>query len=155
MQGEVRFPNYALRELFLCRGVIKSAGDYVKLLEKFMQTVDFPPYPPAVEVLPLIAQRAKLLVLAHPQRLFMDIGEKEFLRFIRKYELDGVEAGHPGNGRDGAVLYARFCENHGLTPTAGTDCHFPHEYAVKLGEHYGKPEWIDAVMARLADAGTP
>jgi predicted metal-dependent phosphoesterase TrpH len=149
MQGKVRMSNTALRNELLHRGVIAAPGDYPELLRRIGEEAFFPPYPPADDILPEIAQRASVLSLAHPQGRLNEMGNDEFMHLVRRLQLSAVEAGHLSHTVEQRDAYEALCAGTGIIPTAGTDAHHPHEYTSLLGAHRGKPEWREAVIHRL------
>jgi len=149
IQGVVRMSNTALRDELLRRGVIAAPENYPELLRTIGEAVSLPPYPPAGEVLPKIAERAALMSLAHPQKRLSEIGKDEFVRLMKDLHLGAIEAGHLSHTVEQRDAYEALCSETGLIPTAGSDAHHPRDYASLLGAHQGKAEWRKAVLDRL------
>jgi len=111
--------------------------------------VPVPEAPVASEIIPQLKKTDLVLVLAHPYYCFdgKDISKLDLLR--EEFQFDGVECAHPHVEPDQTETLARYCRNHGLLLTAGTDNHGEENIAATLGVHHGSETWLDPFLERV------
>jgi len=146
LQGEVRIANESLRSLLISKKIISTNNEYPSLVQKLMETVSFPQYPSASDILPILAGRAAVLSIAHPGRMILRMGQESFGRFVKDLGLNAIEAGHSTHSLELKEAYVSLCKKLQMIPTAGTDSHNPDDYKSNLGQHKGDDNWDKAVL---------
>jgi len=157
VQGYTHVKNGILRAYFRQRGFVGDDEECADLLRRARQAVPFPPYPAVDFVVPAVKQAGGLITIAHPFRYFDGSDADLMDRLRRDCRLDGIEC---ANGAkvppDHTRLYRRYCQQHGLFSTAGSDCHGDEEmgerfafHSEDLAPHRGDDGWLDEFLARL------
>lgn len=154
-QGLTRVRESVQRNYFIRKGYISGAEEYAGILKK----AGMPPYPPAEEVLPAVKNAGCLVVLAHPSPYFNkdDVRRMDILR--EECMLDGLECAHRKVPPELTAFYRKYCLEHGLLSTGGSDCHYAEEVLSEPGEwgytgkakfacHVGEDEWLDEFLER-------
>ena len=127
---------------------IDAAPEEMKgLLAEMWEPV--PEAPLASEIIPQLNKSDLVLVLAHPYYCFDgdDIRKLDLLR--EEFQFDGVECAHHRIEMDRTEILERYCQDHGLLSTAGTDNHGEENIATTLGVHVGSDAWLDPFMERV------
>lgn len=155
-QGPTRVMGSVERNHFLEKGYISGAPEeYARILSK----AGLPPYPPAEEVVPAIKNAGCLVVIAHPPPYFNedDIGRMDILR--EECMLDGIECAHRKIVPELTRFYRKYCLEHGLVSTGGSDSHHMADIVSTSSEwgytperrfacHIGEDEWLDEFLER-------
>ncbi|MBN1808257.1 MAG: PHP domain-containing protein [Planctomycetes bacterium] len=146
IQGEVRVANSVLRDEFVRKGVLASPEDYGELMRRICEAAKSPPYPPAGEIMPFLAERAAVVSIAHPMGRLEHMGAEEFAGLVEEVCANGVEAGHARHSREQRDAYAGFCMERRLVATGGSDSHSKEEYSLGIGRHMGGDSWGKEVL---------
>ena len=151
VQGSVVMKKY-----FLDAGCVSKAEEYPKWISKLHEHAEFPKYPEAAKVLPVIKRAGGLVAIAHPTRYFNknDLQRMDALR--EELDLDGIECAHDDIPEELTPFYRKYCVKYGLFSTAGSDSHADpannpckiatrHEFA----RHRGDNDWLYEIFERL------
>jgi len=150
VQGVTHVNNAVQRAFFLERGFIETAEDYGSLTKQVARTSGLPRYPAVADVVPLVKELGVLVSIAHPRGYFLEADRTRMDALREECLLDGIECARPDLPGELRNAYRRYCVEHGMLSTAGSDCHFPEEIGSNLGNHGGPDEWWDEVATRLA-----
>lgn len=121
----------------------------------FLANKKIPPYPTAETVLPAVKRSGALVFIAHPTGYFKrdDVRRMDALRELLGF--DGIECSHDSVPPELTPFYRRYCLEHNLLSTAGTDCHSVAESRYRfgavheLGRHIGEDRWRDEILERV------
>jgi len=108
-----------------------------------------PPCPDVQEVMPVLKRHGIVVVLAHPTGALAH-GFRYWLDQSRaEVGYDGIECAHPLMAPEQTERFARYCEEHHLVPTAGSDSRERTDLYLKFGRHLGEPHWAQLLLDRL------
>lgn len=151
--GSTRIRNETLRNYFVSRGFIAGKDEYAPLIGRIGQQGFLPPYPPAREVVPVVHATGALVSIAHPFGDFQGDNRQRMDALREECQLDGIECAHTSTPPEMTPIYRRYCLEHGLFSTAGSDCHTDDDADRMLGKHGGAEVWLDELLERLARPG--
>jgi hypothetical protein len=145
------------KQYFLEHGFADDSAGYAALLRQAAAEFPVPPYPDADEVLPVMRSAGALVVVAHPSLVFRADPLRQLDELREAVGFDGVECAHDSISPDETVLYRRYCREHGLVSTGGSDSHAdPGNNPFGIGAHHdvarhcGEDVWLDELEERLA-----
>lgn len=148
--GPTRIRNEVLRNHFLQRGFIAASDRYVPLIGQIEQMGFLPAYPAVCEVVPVVHAAGALVAIAHPSGYFQRDNRERMDALREECRLDGIECAHPSTPPELVPVYRRYCLEHGLLSTAGSDCHTDADADTMLGMHGGHEAWLDELLERLS-----
>lgn len=150
VQGTTHVRNQVQRSYFLQRGFIHVPEEYVPLIGRVRREHGLPPYPPVEEVVPVVHAAGAIVSIAHPTEDFGGADRKRMDTLRVECQLDGIECAHTAVPPDLTPVYRRYCLEHNLLSTAGSDCHTREDIDQTLGRHGGPEAWLDELLERLA-----
>lgn len=103
----------------LCTGVY----DYFNRIFTAEHTLAFPTFASVSEVVDAIHGAGGVAVCAHAASGFHTKDVRRNLELLKEENLDGFECYHSGHDEVGTNLLLRYCQEHDLLITAGSDCH--------------------------------
>lgn len=113
-------------QYLLAKGVTASLPEGMSLYGRYGCGYDTYPFPPVGEVIGAVHAAGGRAVLAHPCNWFDAERPQELLSHLdalRRMGLDGIECHYPANSPEMTALCRRYCRDHGLLITAGSDDH--------------------------------
>lgn len=127
-----------------------------RAFHEFLMGKAFTPYPAAETVLPAVKRSGALVFIAHPAGYFNidDVRRMDALRELLGF--DGIECAHDSVPPELTPFYRRYCVEHKLLSTAGTDSHSvaesPYRFGAghEFGRHIGEDRWRDEILERVA-----
>ncbi|MGE4563312.1 MAG: PHP domain-containing protein [Victivallaceae bacterium] len=137
-------------------GWLGAPEDGSALTAAMKDLVEFPRYPAAAGVLPVLKKFGALIFVAHPIYYFgyNRIDRIDALR--EELGFDGIECAHPRTPPGLGEVYEQYCRRHGLLASAGSDCHsfggespLPGAEKDLFGRHGGKAAWLEAIIGQL------
>lgn len=115
-----------------------------------------PRYPLAERVIPVVKKHGGLVIIAHPHNYFLRDDRRRMDQLREELQLDGIECAHTHVPQELTPIYRKYCLEHRLLSSAGSDCHSdpPHYHLgvsadARFGIHSGKPEWLAEIEERL------
>ena len=87
------------------------------------------------------------MILAHPVGYFLTNDRKRMDYLRELFSLDGIECAHESIPRELVDLYRKYCEEHKLLSSGGSDLHTPEED--KFAVHLGADAWLDEILERV------
>lgn len=113
-------------QYLLAKGVTATLAEGMPLYARYGCDYGQYPFPPIEAVMEAIHRAGGKAVLAHPCNWF-DAGNPEgltaHLDALRGMGMDGIECHYPANSPEMTALCRRYCQEHGLLITAGSDDH--------------------------------
>ena len=152
LQGNTHVKNQILQSYFVKRGFIASANEYTDLLNRAREKVPFPPYPNVEDVIPVVKRVGARVAIAHPFGYFNGHDIPRMDTLVEECRLDGIECAHKGVPPDYMLRYRKYCVQHGLFSTGGSDCHSDEDIQSIFARHGGPNEWLDELLDRLDNA---
>lgn len=129
------------------KGLVKDLKDFFKKISPMNEEMIFPSPKKVIEV---IHDSGGYAFLAHPASYFSgDLLERNFLKEWLNFGIDGIEVYSPYlKELKDADHYIRFCNNHNLMISSGSDCHgdFIEERKVGKPEIYLSDIKIDKLL---------
>ena len=131
-------------------------GEEAAFWRKITAEAEFPLYPPAEEVLPVVRRCGGLVFIAHPLHYFLRDDRRRMDRLREELGFDGIECAHTMIPPELTECYSAYARRHGLLRSAGSDCHSsPEHYRLNAGlechfaRHCGAAAWLDEIEERL------
>lgn len=97
--------------------------DYFNRIFTAEHALTFPTFAGVGEVIAAIHGAGGVAICAHAASGFHTKDVRRNLQLLRDEELDGFECYHSGHDETGTNLLLRYCREHRLMITAGSDCH--------------------------------
>lgn len=154
--GITHVPRHIQRVYFEKWHFSQGQKEFDELLKKAAPHALWPPCPQASEVLPVIKSHGGIIFLAHPVVYAGDnIYKLDQLR--EELAFDGLECAHTLIPHTLTGRYRKYCLEHGLLSSAGSDTHCSkdHNYAVNVNSpgvfahHSGKIQWLKEIKERV------
>ncbi|MFZ7134620.1 MAG: PHP domain-containing protein [Eubacteriales bacterium] len=92
--------------------------------------------PEVIEFIKIANESGGVAVLAHPgySQLEVDFKNTEFIDFLVKNGLSGVEVFYTTHTYEETKRYKAYCDDHGLITTCGSDFHGKYKRHISLGQ---------------------
>lgn len=97
--------------------------DYFNRIFTAEHALKFPVFASVSEVVDAIHGAGGVAICAHAASGFHTKDVRRNLQLLRDEKLDGFECYHSGHDETGTQLLLRYCQEHNLLITAGSDCH--------------------------------
>lgn len=151
-QGVTHVNNTVQTAYWKKRGMIAEGED---LYEKLKMS-EFPKYPAASEVLPVIRKHGGVIFIAHPLYYFKRDDVKTMDALREELGFDGIECAHTMIPPELTSVYRKYCLEHKLLSSGGSDCHSdpPHYHfnistECEFRRHCGESAWLDEILERV------
>lgn len=132
LSHDPRQGGWKLLQYLRLKGVTKSLDEALPYYFQYGVTYESAGFRPAEEVVRAIHAANGCAILAHPGVTFKDEA-LEALEHARLIGVDGAECHYPRHSKRLTWLLTEACDRHGLSVTAGSDCHGGYERA-RIGE---------------------
>ena len=158
LQGITHVRNEIQIDYLIKKGVISSPQQWADLFwnEKSKYRQMLPEVPSADKVSDIVHQAGGVMLIAHPTGYFRncDLSRMELLREFSNF--DGIECAHPSTPPQNGIFWRKYCIQHHLLSSGGTDIHSDPEREYlhlsdnrSFAEHLGRDEWLDELCERV------
>ena len=137
VQGATHVKGGIIKAYCVKRGFIEKEEDYEDLLRRAREHVHFPPYPAVQDVVAVVTEASGRIAIAHPYRYFNGADRARMDMLREECSLSGIECAHPSVPADHTPVYRKYCEEHNLFSTGGSDCHTNGDAQTLFGRHGG------------------
>lgn len=119
-------------------------------------SLTLPDYPEYDMVIPAVKRAGGLVFIAHPQGYFRkdDLYRMDELREM--LDFDGIECAHPSIAQELTPFYRRYCLEHNLLSSAGSDAHSTPECQYqfcphcRFATHIGEKRYVEEILERIS-----
>ncbi len=115
------------------KGLCRNYKEFFHLYSDWQDSFNQVDFPPPERVIATIKEAGGLPVLAHPGSRMYDQDLSALLSGVLEAGIMGLECFHPENSEETTERCLRFCKEHGLRITGGSDCHGDFVGTRKLG----------------------
>ena len=128
--------GWKLLQYLKAKGITKALDDALPYYFQYGVTYESADFRPAEEVIAAIHAAGGCAILAHPGVTFKDDALKA-AEAARLIGIDGAECYYPRHSKRLEWLLLNWCDEHGLSATAGSDCHGSYSRASICDTHTG------------------
>ncbi len=105
------------------KGLCKDIRDFFSRIFTKKNSLDFPTFPTIEETIAIIHTAGGKALLAHSASQFHGPGLDATLKKLGNKHFDGFECYHTGHNREDTATLVRYCHEHHLLISGGSDCH--------------------------------
>lgn len=116
------------------KGLCTDVNDFFKRIFTAEHDLAFPEFPSIGEVIATIHEAGGVALCAHAASGFHGPGLEKVLAMLKEEPFDGFECYHSGHSEEAAQALVRYCKEHSLLISGGSDCHGTFVPGRNLGE---------------------
>jgi len=105
------------------KGLCKDIRDFFSRIFTRENSLDFPTFPTIEETIASIHKAGGKALLAHSASQFHGPGLDATLKELGNKHFDGFECYHTGHNEEDTATLVRYCHEHKLLISGGSDCH--------------------------------